>query len=46
MLSAVANSDAAKVLLIVNKIIFFCSLIVAKTMTRKGGIIRNGGGWG
>ena len=37
MLSSVANSDAAKVLVMVNKI-FFCSLIVAVTMTRRRGI--------
>ena len=42
MLSFIANSDAAKVSVIVNKIILL--LIVAVTMTRRGGIIRNGGG--
>ena len=47
MLSFVANSFAAKVLVIVNKFILFnfCSLIEAVTKTRRGGIIKNIGGY-
>ena len=42
MLSFIANSDAAKVSVIVNKIILL--LIVAVTTTRGGGLSRNDGG--